>query len=154
MEDTFMGAGKFKGSGGKKFGINNRDLDHTGDKQLSLFDEEGQHIMNHVNPFSDKKTWPSKLEEGQQGKHIEDHPNYQPGRSKLTVSMTEASQLTETFSGTGAVVGNPDNSNKERVDFGKNIGMYKDPEKGFVPTTSGIIHHSKKGAHIVPARPN
>lgn len=155
-----MGAGKFKGSGGRKLGVGNRDLDHTESKQLSLFDEEEQQVMHLVtlssdkNKFSDKNKWPSKLEEGQQGKHIESHPNYQLGRSKLTVSMAEAGQLTDSFSGTGTVVGNPDNSNKERVDFGKTIGMYNDPERGFVPTTNGIIHHSKKGTHIVPARPN
>lgn len=45
--------------------------------------------------------------------------------------------------------------NKERVDFGKVIGQYVDPNTGIVKeTTIGIIHYGKKGAHIVPARPN
>ncbi|MFC4932710.1 polymorphic toxin type 50 domain-containing protein [Massilia sp. GCM10023247] len=36
-----------------------------------------------------------------------------------------------------------------------NIGVYVDPATGQrSPTTNGIIHESKKGVHIVPARPN
>ena len=43
---------------------------------------------------------------------------------------------------------------KERVDFGSIIGDFIDPVSGEVlKTTKGIIHYSKKGAHIVPARP-
>lgn len=46
------------------------------------------------------------------------------------------------------------NDVKTRVDFGETIGSYVDPETGdAVETTVGIIHNSKKGAHIVPARP-
>jgi len=154
-----MGAGKFKGPGGKKSGVNNRNNDRKGLQQQSLFEDESN-VMNHITPssstnkFSDTKTWPTKLEEGKQGKHIEGHPNYQPGKSKLSVSLSEASQLTNSFSGTGAVVGDPASSHKERVDFGKNIGMYNDPIKGYVPTSNGIIHHSNKGTHIVPSKPN
>jgi len=43
---------------------------------------------------------------------------------------------------------------KERVDFGKVIGNYKDPNTGkSVPTTKGIIIYSKSGIHVVPSRP-
>lgn len=154
-----MGAGKFKGPGGSKSGVNNRNRDLTGPIQQTLFEEESN-VMHHLTPssttnkFSDTKTWPTKLEEGKQGKHIDGHPNFQPGKSKLSVSMIEASNLTNTFSGTGAVVGDPASSNKERVNFGQNIGMYNDPILGYVPTSNGIIHHSSKGTHIVPAKPN
>ncbi|WP_150540079.1 polymorphic toxin type 50 domain-containing protein [Actinobacillus vicugnae] len=43
---------------------------------------------------------------------------------------------------------------KERVHFNKVIGDYIDPitEKR-LPTTIGIIHYSKNGYHVVPARP-
>ncbi len=154
-----MGAGKFKGPGGKQSGVNNRDRNRFKESLQSLFDDD-LGSMNHLTPssitnkFSDTKTWPTKLEEEKQGKHIEGHPNFQPGKSKLTVSMNEASNLTNTFSGTGAVVGDPASSNKERVNFGQNIGMYNDPILGYVPTSNGIIHHSSKGTHIVPAKPN
>lgn len=40
-------------------------------------------------------------------------------------------------------------------DFGTNIGKYFNSSTGkYVPTTNGIIHNSKTGAHIVPAAPN
>ncbi len=43
---------------------------------------------------------------------------------------------------------------KERVDFGKTIGFYHNPQtQKSIPTTMGIIHYSKDGAHIVPAKP-
>ena len=39
--------------------------------------------------------------------------------------------------------------------FGQIIGQYIDPDTGVgVDTTIGIIQYGKKGAHIVPARPN
>lgn len=104
-----------------------------------------------TNKFSDKTTWPSTLEDGKQGKHIEGHPNYVPGKSKLTITMEEASELAKKFSGTGTVLGNPSSSSKEWVDFGKIIGMWIDEFWNEHPTTKGVIHHSKKGTHIVPA---
>ncbi len=158
-----MGAGKFKGSGkSRNPGVNNRDLDNTGYAEQSLFEEaekDNSSIMNYLsspsskNKFSDRKEWPSTLEEGKQGKHIEGHPNFQSGKSKLSISMSEAKKLADFFAGTGNVVGTPSSSNKERVDFGKIIGLYNDPIKGYVPTTNGIIHHSSKGTHIVPSKP-
>jgi hypothetical protein len=158
-----MGAGKFKGPDrARNSGVNNRDLDNAGHKKQSLFEkleEDNPSIMDYLTPsasknkFSDKKEWPSTLEEGKQGKHIEGHPNFQSGKSKLSISMSEAKNLVDFFAGIGDVVGNPSSSNKERVDFGKIIGLYNDPIKGYVPTTNGIIHHSSKGTHIVPSKP-
>lgn len=106
-----------------------------------------------TNKFSDKTTWPSTLEDGKQGKHIEGHPNYVPGKSKLTITMEEASELAEKFSGTGTVVGSSTSSNRERLDFGKIIGSWIDSDGNEHLTSKGIIHHSKNGTHIVPARP-
>ena len=64
--------------------------------------------------------------------------------------MNEAANLIEHHSGKGT----PVSDNKERVNFGKTIGIYNDPFTGEnMPTTIGIIHYSKSGAHIVPARP-
>ena len=43
---------------------------------------------------------------------------------------------------------------KERVNYNKNIGIYIDPVTGNqTPTTMGIIHYSKNGYHVVPAKP-
>lgn len=95
-------------------------------------------------------SFPKKLNPDKQGKHIPGHKNYQSGKSRLTIGMSEASNLVAQFSGKGTAITN----NKERVDFGKTIGVYKDPvSKAGIPTSIGIIHYSKTGAHIVPARP-
>jgi len=85
-----------------------------------------------------------------QNKHIPVTSNYEPGKSKLTISISEAQELVNRFSDKGEKVSN----NKERVDFGKIIGRYVDPTTGQESdTTIGIIHYSKTGTHIVPAKP-
>ncbi|UFJ40480.1 polymorphic toxin type 50 domain-containing protein [Brevibacillus humidisoli] len=84
---------------------------------------------------------------GKQSKHIPGHPNYQPGKSIFT---GDAQKLLDKYAGKGEWIG----QNKERVDFGEIIGKYVDPVTGeAIETTKGIIHYSKNGAHIVPARP-
>ena len=110
----------------------------------STFDAESDNSSSNFSSF------PKKLNEDKQGKHIPGHKNYQEGKSELTVSMSEASELVDHFSGKGT----PVSDNKERVDFGKIIGIYKNPVSGVrTPTSLGIIHYSKSGAHIVPAKP-
>lgn len=42
---------------------------------------------------------------------------------------------------------------KERFDAGEIIGQYVDLEGNKVPTTKGMIIHSKKGVHIYPIAP-
>ena len=97
--------------------------------------------------------FPAKVQEEKQGKHIPGHKNYQPGKSILSISVSEADELIKEKGGTGKLVA--PNSNKERVDFGIQIGTYKNHKTGeALPTTKGIIHYSKTGAHIVPSNPN
>jgi len=89
------------------------------------------------------------LEAGKQGKHIPGHNNFIPGRSPLTHNSPQS--LLDNFAGKGQPVGNVPRGSpgfKERVDFGQVIG-----EINGQPTTKGIIHYSKDGAHIVPANP-
>jgi len=93
-------------------------------------------------------SFPKKIAEGSQGKHIVGHNNYKEGRSILSISMEEAQQLVNIYSGKGSYI----NSNKERVDFGRQIGYYVNGNTS-MPTTIGIIHYSKNGTHIVPAQP-
>lgn len=96
------------------------------------------------------ESYTKNINEGKQGKHIPGHSNFQPGRSELTITMSEADILVKLYSGKG----NPIGKNKERVDFKKNIGYYVDKNTGKkYSTTIGIIHYSKNGTHIVPARP-
>ena len=95
-----------------------------------------------------------RLNESKQGKHVPGHNNYQPGRSVL--AHDDPQSLLDQFAGTGdPVSGTPGMPGfKERVDFGQTIGEYVDPQTGVAsPTTKGIIHYAKDGAHIVPARP-
>jgi len=92
---------------------------------------------------------PPTLDSDKQGKHIPDHKNYIPGRSPFTHKDPQG--LLDKFAGTGDPVGKTPRGKpgfKERVDFGETIGTI-----GGKPTTKGIIHYSKDGAHIVPARP-
>lgn len=90
------------------------------------------------------------LHAGRQGKHIETHRNYMPGKSIFSGTIKDASDLIKKYSGKGTPAG----VGKERVDFGKVIGYYVDKETGKkYPTTMGIIHSSKNGKHIVPSRP-
>lgn len=97
-----------------------------------------------------------KINKGQQNKHIkgtnENNVAEQNGQHKSTLDgdINDAQDLLDEYSGKG----DPINSNKERVDFGKKIGEYYDPETGeYIDTTKGIIHYGNDGAHIVPARP-
>ena len=92
----------------------------------------------------------TKIHEGRQGKHIIGHSNYRKGRSVLHMSMARAQKLVEDLAGTGEWIGS---SNRERIDFGFEIGTYVDERGNRTKTTVGIIHFSKQGAHIVPGRP-
>ncbi|WP_237089028.1 polymorphic toxin type 50 domain-containing protein [Paenibacillus larvae] len=108
---------------------------------LQLFAGRGKEIPKVVNGFD------ATIHAGKQGKHIPGHSNYQYGKSILTAN---AQKLLEKYAGKGEWIG----QNKERVDFGEIIGKYVDPITGeAIETNKGIIHYSKNGAHIVPARP-
>ena len=94
----------------------------------------------------------TKLHSGAQGKHIPGHNNYKPdaGRGIFHGSLEHAQELVNKFAGTGTWM----NNNRERVDFGKNIGTWISPDgTQRLATSRGIIHYGKKGAHIVPSRP-
>ena len=94
--------------------------------------------------------YPKTVHKGRQDKHIVGSNNYTQGRSVFSGTQKQAEDLIKQFSGSGQML----SPNRERIDFGKTIGYYVDPatnEK--LPTTVGIVHYSKDGAHIVPARP-
>ena len=99
----------------------------------------------------------AKVSVGQQNKHIPETNEYKnalkKGQTKSIMygDVNDIQKLLNDKAGMGSFIG----INKERVDFGKVIGQYVDPNTGIVKeTTIGIIHYGKKGAHIVPARPN
>jgi hypothetical protein len=86
---------------------------------------------------------------GKQGKHIIGHNNYQSGKSILT---EDAQQLLDAFHSGNVNSIQVINNVKTRVNFGKTIGnVFIDGVS--TPTTNGIIHNAKSGAHIVPSAP-
>jgi hypothetical protein len=95
------------------------------------------------------------IAQGKQDKHIPGTNNYAQeivnGKPR-SILLEDPQQLLDDFAGTGQKVGN----NKERIDFGKVIGQYYNPQTNtYVDTTRGLIHYdSKGGAHIVPSTPN
>ena len=99
----------------------------------------------HVNGFT------TRLNADAQGKHIPGHRNYQKGKSIFRGSLADAQALIEQFAGAGAWIG----TNRERVNFGCVVGTcVSDDGATREPTTIGLIHYSKRGAHIVPGRPD
>lgn len=97
-----------------------------------------------------------RLNRTKQGKHVVGSRSYLPGRSILTDPDPQA--LLDGFAGTGQQIGErPVGSagSKERVEFGRIIGQYVDPDTGSAQVTSrGIIVYDRhRTAHIIPARP-
>jgi hypothetical protein len=89
---------------------------------------------------------------GRQGKHLPGHNNFQPGGSVLLANPAVLDQK----AGTGEQVGRVplgESGSKERVLFDAEIGYYVDESGRRLPTRVGIVHYSRDGIHIVPARP-
>lgn len=95
-----------------------------------------------------------KLEADKQGKHIRTERNFKKDSSEWTHPDPE-SKLQE-LAGTGQRLQGEFGFSgyRERVDCGEVIGYYVDGNtKERSLTSMAIIHYSKKGAHLVPARP-
>lgn len=87
---------------------------------------------------------------GRQAKHMPGQPNRDPSKSTITVPLPRLQALVESKGGTGFWRG----KNKEVVDFGVTIGIYRNSGNGSSISTSwGTVHYSKSGAHVVPAKP-
>lgn len=112
----------------------------------------GKLIMNKWVQKGIIKLLPKNISLLKQARHILGHEGFIKGRSILT---KDAQKLLDKVRN-GEVKGlSKINSQKVRVDFGEVIGNYIDPSTGNVlPTTNGIIHIAKDGAHIIPSRPN
>ena len=88
-----------------------------------------------------------------QGRHIKGHKNYIPGRSILTADPELLLQL-YADEGNGLTTYTGVAKNRERFDHTEVIGIYKSEDGAYrLPTTRGIIHYSKTGAHVIPSRP-
>lgn len=145
-----MGGGSGRGLNfGATFGSGQLPLRYQGERVAKPQAELRKEVRDeHKEVFPGCST---ELNEAAQGKHIPDHKNYQKGKSRLSISMERAQQLTDKFGGTGRRVGK---QTREVVDFGEAIGEYVDPSTGEGAATQfGTIHYGKRGCHIVPASP-
>lgn len=88
-----------------------------------------------------------EIHPGQQGKHVPGHNNYTPGCSPLIDGVDPQKLLNGVHSGEYKII-RMTPRNQPVVNFGKPIGTYEGQ-----PTSYGIIHYGKNGAHIVPANP-
>jgi RHS repeat-associated protein len=91
------------------------------------------------------------IHDGSQGKHIPGHNNYIEGRSILSA---DAQTLLDNFHAGNINSSRVINDNKVKVNFGQTIGIHKSTDGIATPTSWGIIHSGKQGAHIVPALPD
>ena len=92
---------------------------------------------------------------GAQNKHIPTSKGYIEGRSFILGGLDEAQKLVDQYAGTGEVVltRKDEWANKEVIVADNEVGMAVDPEtKNATSTKKFVIHYSKRGTHIVPAK--
>lgn len=96
-------------------------------------------------------TYDTGIKIHKQNEHIPGTKEFKPGKSEIHVSLTELQNLINSKAGTGIFI---PKSTKERVDFGKVIGIWKNDKTGkSEKTKKGLIIYSKTGTHVVPVRP-
>ena len=136
-------------------GINSKQASGTnGAPQISTENYEQEQtemaleeLYDNNNPFN---KFPLSINSDKQDKHIKGSKNYVDGRSEITIGKNELQQLVNLKATRGEYV----SPTKERINFGKVIGIYVDLATGKrMSTTQGIIHYSKNGVHVVPAYP-
>ena len=128
----------------------NSELFHgtNGSPQTSISQSNYSHA-DVLNNNHETSTINSRINANKQNKHIKGSSEFINGKSEITISIEKCQQLVNDFIGKGQEI----NSSKERVDFNEIIGNYVDENEDSLPTTIGIIHKSKTGCHIVPAKP-
>ncbi|MEL4013208.1 hemagglutinin repeat-containing protein [Dryocola clanedunensis] len=139
----------------KKLGLRPVKILEVNPLKIGFVDEDG-----NVNAYGGKAVKPATINKGQQNKHIVGTNEYKTaaassGSQRSIITVEPQSLLPQL--GTGQQVGKIEvglAGSKERIDFGKVIGTFVDKDTGLsLPTTKGIVHYGKDGAHIVPARP-
>jgi hypothetical protein len=93
-----------------------------------------------------------KINRNKQNRHIKGVQGYIEGRSILLVSPE---MLLSLYSGKGTKINSKNGSDpRERFTHTEVIGIWKSGDGiSSAETRRGVIHYSKMGAHIVPARP-
>jgi hypothetical protein len=147
----------FGARAGEFFGKIGNTIGRLAGKGAGIIGEAAESVGTKAGRFfkslfsSDAATGASKVNMGQQGKHILGHNNYKQGRSVLKADPNELAKR----AGTGTPANNVARGApgfRERVDFGEVIGDFVQDGVA-TPTTNGIIHYGKDGIHIVPAAP-
>ncbi|HEM7510188.1 TPA: hypothetical protein U2J54_003224 [Providencia rettgeri] len=125
---------------------------------------KGNKGTNEANPKGNQSSESSSnqltINKGQQNKHIvgtnEHKISLNTNQNKSIITVPPETLLPNL--GKGEQVGKipvDQPGSKERINYGKIIGNYTDPETGkSQPTTNGIVHYGKNGVHIVPSRPS
>ena len=101
-----------------------------------------------------KKCGPLDINPDKQAPHVPGHKRYDPKRSTLTDPDPQG--LLDGHSGTGQPLNStpvPQPGSRERVDFGKEIGTYRNQSGLSATTTKDIIHYGGSGSHIIPSAP-
>lgn len=101
---------------------------------------------------------PLSVKEGDQGKHVRGHNNYDPSRGEVDGGMTAARALVRRYHGRGEVHAHIDKdgnlSAREVCQAEGRIGVWRDRSGVEAPTDRFTIHYSKRGTHVVPAAPS
>ena len=107
--------------------------------------------FSNLNTGNKNRLTSNNININKQNKHTPGTKEYQHGKSIITTSPAVLEKLVIKLKGKGQPAG----QNKERINFGQIIGEYIDEKTGTKrPTTNGIVHYSKTGFHVVPARPS
>ena len=101
---------------------------------------------------------PLSVKEGDQGKHVCGHNNYDPARSELDGGMEAARALVRRYHGRGDMRAHLDKngnlSAREICQAEGRIGTWRDERGNEAPTDRFTIHYSKRGTHVVPSEPS
>ena len=95
---------------------------------------------------------PKNISSGQQGKHIRGSVNFDETRSELTY---DPQKLIDLYADSADPILDSKGqwTSKGRFEHTEPIGISRSGGQIGIETNAGIMHYSKKGIHIVPARP-
>ncbi|MBU3102983.1 polymorphic toxin type 50 domain-containing protein [Clostridium gasigenes] len=147
---------------GEEFGIDKNESKIS--NKLFELKEENSGIIDTEESIKEnikKGKYPLDINVQAQNKHIRGTNQYIEGRSLLTISIDEAQELINEYSGIGIpIIIDGEWKNKERIiENDKIIGVCKDSEGGSSDTSNFMIHYNysnkkqKQGTHIVPSKP-
>ncbi|EPD26553.1 polymorphic toxin type 50 domain-containing protein [Actinotignum timonense] len=104
-------------------------------------------IPYHKLKFREVYGFTTEIHFGTQAKHMPGQPEYEPHRSAVTLDIVTIQKLVLRHAGYGSRL--PNNSNKEVVDFGVVIGIYRSRHQklgnrqlGQISTIQGVVHTS------------